>query len=197
MEPVFMVLGQSAATAAVLALEAGTSVQQVPYARLRERLLADKQVLEWTGPKRSGTGLDPRSLKGLVQDDEQAEQRGTWSSSTSVGGFVGSRYLHDGNAQKGELAVTFRLDVPQPGEYEVRLAYTANPNRAANVPVVVRHAGGEAKAAVNQQVPPPNDGMFLLLGRFRFEKEAIVEVSNAGTQGYVIVDAVQLVPAAK
>jgi hypothetical protein len=46
MEPVFMVLGQSAATAAVLAIEAGTAVQAVPYAQLRERLLKDGQVLE-------------------------------------------------------------------------------------------------------------------------------------------------------
>jgi len=45
MEPVFMILGQSAATAAALALDGGTSVQEVPYAELRERLLADGQVL--------------------------------------------------------------------------------------------------------------------------------------------------------
>ncbi len=47
MEPVFMVLGQSAATAACQALEAGVAVQELPYAPLRERLLADGQVLEW------------------------------------------------------------------------------------------------------------------------------------------------------
>ena len=47
MEPVFMVLGQSAATAAALAIDAGAAVQDVPYARLRERLLKDGQVLEY------------------------------------------------------------------------------------------------------------------------------------------------------
>jgi len=47
MEPVFMVLAQSAATAAVLAIDAGVAVQDVPYARLRERLLKDGQVLEY------------------------------------------------------------------------------------------------------------------------------------------------------
>lgn len=46
MEPVFMILGQSAATAAALAIDGGTSVQDVPYVRLRARLLADGQVLE-------------------------------------------------------------------------------------------------------------------------------------------------------
>jgi len=51
MEPVFMILGQSAATAACMALDAGAPVQQVDYAKLRERLLKDGQVLEW---KKSG-----------------------------------------------------------------------------------------------------------------------------------------------
>ncbi|GGD80199.1 FAD-dependent oxidoreductase [Paenibacillus nasutitermitis] len=48
MEPVFMILGQSAATAAALALEAGVAVQNIDYNALRKRLLEDNQVLEWT-----------------------------------------------------------------------------------------------------------------------------------------------------
>jgi hypothetical protein len=50
MEPVFMILGQSAATAAVMAIDSKIAVQDVPYAALRTRLLADGQVLE-TPPK--------------------------------------------------------------------------------------------------------------------------------------------------
>jgi FAD-dependent oxidoreductase family protein len=48
MEPVFMILGQSAATAAVLAIDGKTSVQDVPYTKLRERLVKDRQILEIT-----------------------------------------------------------------------------------------------------------------------------------------------------
>ena len=48
MEPVFMILGQTAATAAALAIDAGLAVQDVPYPQLRERLLKDGQVLEYT-----------------------------------------------------------------------------------------------------------------------------------------------------
>jgi len=47
MEPVFMILGQSAATAAVLAVDGAKAVQEVDYAALRERLMADGQVLEY------------------------------------------------------------------------------------------------------------------------------------------------------
>jgi len=46
MEPVFMMLGQAAGTAASLAIKAAVSVQKVPYPALRERLLADRQILE-------------------------------------------------------------------------------------------------------------------------------------------------------
>jgi hypothetical protein len=97
MEPVFMVLGQSAATAAVLALDAGTDVQAVDYARLRERLLADKQVLEFAAPPARG-GIDPNKLVGVVVDDAQAERVGFERVSSSIGPFVGTGYRHDGNA---------------------------------------------------------------------------------------------------
>ena len=46
MEPVFMILGQSAATAAVLSLEQGVLPADLPYDLLRSRLLEDGQVLE-------------------------------------------------------------------------------------------------------------------------------------------------------
>jgi hypothetical protein len=46
MEPVFMVLGQSAATAACIAIDDGVGVQAVAYAKLRERLVKDGQRLE-------------------------------------------------------------------------------------------------------------------------------------------------------
>jgi hypothetical protein len=50
MEPVFLLLGQSAATAAALAIDNRVPVQQVDYATLRARLLRDKQILAWPPP---------------------------------------------------------------------------------------------------------------------------------------------------
>lgn len=47
MEPVFMILGQSAATAAAMAIDGKLAVQDVAYSKLRERLLQDKQVLAY------------------------------------------------------------------------------------------------------------------------------------------------------
>jgi len=45
MEPVFMVLGQSAATAAALAIDGDIAVQEVSYDELQAVLVQDKQVL--------------------------------------------------------------------------------------------------------------------------------------------------------
>lgn len=47
MEPVFMILAQSAATAASLALQRQLPVQDLPYGDLRDQLLKDGQVLEF------------------------------------------------------------------------------------------------------------------------------------------------------
>jgi hypothetical protein len=45
MEPVFMLLGQAAATAAAIAIEEEVSVQQVDYEKLKKQLHKDKQIL--------------------------------------------------------------------------------------------------------------------------------------------------------
>ena len=47
MEPNYMVLGQSAGTAAAMAADRGCAVQDVNYEELRERLVADGQILEY------------------------------------------------------------------------------------------------------------------------------------------------------
>lgn len=51
MEPVLMATSQSAATAACLAIDDHVAVQHVNHAKLRDRLLADKQVIEWPQTK--------------------------------------------------------------------------------------------------------------------------------------------------
>ena len=52
MEPVFMIVSQSAATAACLAAEKNVAAQALDYEQLKQRLLADKQVLTISKPDR-------------------------------------------------------------------------------------------------------------------------------------------------
>jgi hypothetical protein len=42
-----MVLGQSAATAASLAIDRNIALKDLPYNALREHLLEDKQIIGW------------------------------------------------------------------------------------------------------------------------------------------------------
>ncbi len=49
MEPVFMILGQSAATAGVLAIEKGIAVQDLKYEDLKAKLIENKQILNFEG----------------------------------------------------------------------------------------------------------------------------------------------------
>ena len=45
MEPVFMILGQSAGTIASMALEKGIEIHELSYDELKEKLVKDEQVL--------------------------------------------------------------------------------------------------------------------------------------------------------
>ena len=197
MEPVFMILGQSAATAAAMAMDAGQAVQDVPYEKLRERLLADGQVLGHSGPaqtRRGGRPID--KIPGIVVDDGDAKLTGVWQESGAAQNFVGHGYQHDGNARDGKATARFEAKLPKAGRYEVRLGYTPNSNRASNVPVAIAHAGGTKTVTVNQKNDPPIEDSFVSLGVFDFtaEQPATVTVSNAGTDGYVTIDAVQWLP---
>ena len=190
MEPVFMILGQSAATAAAMAIDAGVAVQDIEYAALRRRLLDDGQIL---APPM--LGVDPDELgDAIVVDDHQATLTGDWSTSTHVRPFVAFGYRHDQNDGKGEKTAEFAARLPEPGRYEVRLAYSAQDNRASNVPVTIYAADDPVDRRVDQQQQPPIGGLWLSLGEHAFQQEARVVISNQDTDGYVIIDAVMFVP---
>lgn len=193
MEPVFMILGQSAATAACFSIDENIAVQDLSYDTLLTRLLQDGQVLTYDGPSRPvSRGIDPQSLKGVVVDDQQAQGTEGWQHSSAVGRFIGSHYLHDGNVAKGVLKVRYEAELPESGRYEVRISYTPNANRASNVPVTVHASGGSRTVTVNQRKAPELDDLWLTLGIFSLEQGSnVVEISNAGTDGHVIADAVQ------
>ncbi|MDM4016948.1 DUF1553 domain-containing protein [Roseiconus lacunae] len=132
---------------------------------------------------------------GFLVDDVDAEKTGTWVESTYTKGFIGKGYSHDDNANKGDCSITFRRRLPKSGNYTVRFAYNTSGNRAANVPVTIDTADGQKQISVSQNkslTGPP----WKTLGTFRFDQnlDAIVRLTNHGTSGYVIADAVEFVP---
>jgi hypothetical protein len=191
MEPVFMILGQSSATAAALAIDGGVPVQRIDYAKLRTQLLHDEQVLEWTG---AGTNIaPPPKLDGIVLDDAEAEKTGEWADGSLVESRrVGVGYIHDGNKNKGACTVRWRPEIPQIAEYEIVLHFSPNPNRATNVPVTIEVSGAAARTIrVNQQDKSGRAS----LGTFQLSrgKGIAITISNMDTDGHVIADGVQLV----
>jgi hypothetical protein len=194
MEPVFMVMGQSAATAASQAIDEGSDVQAIAYEKLKRRLLEDGQVLDFESPPLPvNVSITKEKLAGIVVDDLEAERIGFTSVGHSIPPFVDSGYSHDGDTSKGSQSARFTPDLPQPGLYRVAMTYTAANNRAEKVPVKIHSADGEKTVIVNQRRKPPEESNLLPLGTFRFfaGKQGYVEVSNEGTDGHVIIDAIQ------
>jgi len=145
----------------------------------------------------AGRPESPGQFPGHVVDDADATAVGEWTVSQFSRTYIGDGYRHDGNDGKGQKSLTFEPKLDAAGIYEVRLAYNAAGARASNVPVTVFHADGEASLIIDQRQAPPLDGRFVSLGQFRFEPggPGFVLVSNEGTDGHVITDAVQWLPA--
>jgi hypothetical protein len=193
MEPVFMILGQSAATAAVLAIDGNLAVQDVPYAALRARLLADGQVLEHESskekPKGHGSAKPASSLPGVTVDDDEALLSGDWKQSSANGGFVGSGYRHDDKGSAGTVSASFVGRLPSAGAYAVSLTVVPNANRSRDALVRIEHADGVAEIRADLTGKGASEGL-LALGTYRFlVGPAKVTVSNAGAKGYVLIDA--------
>ena len=193
MEPVFMILGQSAATAAVLAIDGNLAVQDVPYAALRARLLEDGQVLEHESSKVKPKGHGPVkaavSLPGVTVDDHEAVLTGDWKQSSANGGFVGAGYRHDDKGATGPVSATFVGRLPTAGTYAVSLTVVPNANRSRDALVRIEHADGVAEIRADLTGKGASDGL-LTLGTYRFPAgPAKVTVSNAGAKGYVLIDA--------
>ena len=194
MEPVFMVLGQSAATAAVQAIEQGTTVQGIDDAKLKERLLKDNQMLDFESPPvAEGRSFKAEELGGILVDDEQAERKGFESGGHSAPPWVNEGYRHDGNEGKGQQTARFTPKIPKTGDYQVSIAYSALANRATNVPVTIHSADGDKKAILNERKKGAIKDLLQPIGIYRFEAgtSGWVEISNEGTDGHVIIDAVQ------
>ncbi len=177
--------------------EAAVEKHEAAVAALKERI---KQARAWekkNGIVATARGTLPlREVPGIVVDDADAKQVGRWVHSTYSGHFIGKGYLHDGNTAKGRMTLTFIPTFARAGRYEVRLAFLPASNRAARVPVTILHADGETSLSVNEQKAPPIDDRFVSLGTFRFEQgsQGFVMLSNEGTTGHVVADAVQFLP---
>ena len=189
-EGAWMVIGQGAGVAAALSAQQGVAVQELPYGMLRERLLAQGQVLELSS-------IAPKTFPGIVLDDSQAKLTGNWSRSTTFKPYLGKGYIYSGEkAAKGDgqSSATFHVQVPASGTYQLLMAYSADETRANKVPVLVTSASNQQAFTVDQTRPLLSGQLFSLIGKVQLEGEVetVITISNNDTIGFVIVDALQL-----
>lgn len=162
---------------------------------LEDQLKADSDQLK----QLNGDTSQQKRLKkmaGIVVDDAQAVKMGEWKESVFSKNYLGVGYVHDMNEQQGKKTIRFTPDLPAAGKYEVRFAFPGSNGRADRVPVMIHSLQGAKTIVVDQTKPGPIDGVFTSLGSFEFAagKAGAVEVSNKGTSGYVVVDAMQFIP---
>ncbi|HEV7280263.1 MAG TPA: FAD-dependent oxidoreductase [Pirellulaceae bacterium] len=195
-EPTWMTVGHSAGVAAALAAKSDLAVQDLPYAELRGRLLAQGQALDLLPIPEvasAASGIDPATLPGIVIDDAAARKDGAWQASTNFRPYIGAGYVHDGESEKGTLKLTFVANVPQAGKYDLRLAYSPHETRASAVPVTVRSGDRETALFVDQRLPLDANDRFRTIATLDLSAgETSVVIENRGTDGFVVVDAVQL-----
>lgn len=128
---------------------------------------------------------------GAIADNTDATSSavGTWSGSTSVGGYYGSNYQAHAPASNNDR-FSWQLTLPAAGTYNLYARWTTNSNRATNAPYTITHASGSSTVTVNQQ---NDNNTWVALGTYTFNgTEANVTLGVAST-GYVIADAVMAV----
>ena len=201
-EPTWMILGQSAGIAAAMSAKQNLAVQKLPYPALRERLLAQKQVLELPVLRelqrepQGAMNIDPKTLPGIVLDDTQAELKGEWSMSTNFKSYIGTGYRHAAQRGDSEAIAIFRFRAPAGGRYDVRMAYSPHETRARKVPIVIQSGVHKTGITADQTLPLPGGEAFRSIGTAELsaECETTITLSTAGTGGFVILDAIQLIP---
>lgn len=141
-------------------------------------------------PNRSG--INPASLAGVVVDNQKAKLSGKWTSGTSLE-HIGNDYVY---ARGAGNKARFEFSVPKDGLYEVRFATAPHENRASNTALVVQSADGETRVAVDQKKPATVEKRWVSLGKHRFAaaRPGAVEVDAEAANGFVHLDAVQVVP---
>jgi hypothetical protein len=200
-EPTWMILGQSAGIAAALSAKQNLDVQKLPYPALRERLVAQKQVLdlpvlaELPPEPKGAMSIDPKTLPGIVLDDKQAELKGEWSHSSGFKPHIGTGYLHDDKRGDGESVAVFRFKAPETARYDLRMAYSAHETRATKVPLMIQNGEKAVELLVDQTQPLPAGAAFRSIGKVELQKdlETTITLRNRETDGFVILDALQLV----
>lgn len=188
MEPVFMVLGQSTALAAVMAIDAKTSVQKVDIAKLQRELKANPLA-------------DGSTPEILVDNENQALTKvtGSWRvESKSKGGYGPSYLVYEGQ-DAGMASVRFTPEIVKSGKYHVYAYFPRLAKTASELGVTVSDGKTSKSIAIKPAeivVVGQTSGEWVSLGEYELPKgqTSSVDIAVKQTDGPVVADAVLFVP---
>lgn len=185
MEPVFMVLAQSSAVAAVMAIDQKTSVQKVDVAQLQATLK--------TNPLANGS--TPEILVDN-EDKNRTTTTGNWKI-VKRGGYGPSFLVSEENQSSG--SVKFTPEINKKGTYRIYVYFPKIAQLAPETAVEVT-SNQQSKTIVVKDsdivVEGQTSGEWYSLGKFDLPQgtSSHVVVQPKGTTGSVVADAVLFVP---
>ncbi|GLU53330.1 FAD-dependent oxidoreductase [Dyadobacter frigoris] len=186
MEPVFMVLAQSSAAAAVMAIEGKTSVQKIDIVKLQHQLK--------TNP------LANNSAPEILVDNEDASHiktEGDWTVQKK-GGYGPSFIKADDNG-KSSRSVTFTPTITKNGEYNIYAYFPKIPKLATEMDLTVSDGKTDKEIVVKESdivVEGQTSGEWFHVGKFNLPKGTAsnVKISAKAATGTLVADAVLFVP---
>lgn len=181
MEPVFMVLGQSAAVAASLAIDGGKGVQEVDVKEVQAKLKSD--------PYMNGGNRD------VLIDDGQSDQvsmAGQWEDRY----FFSRSYFSSTKLSKGpDARFTYSFQVPRAGKYSVYYYYTpaGEIKEPTDYAFDLTHAGG---TTTEQQHGVKHTGYWSKIGEWEFSEGEPYQLTAYPAKGgqTIVADAALVIP---
>lgn len=188
MEPVFMVLGQSSAVAAAVAIDSKTSVQEVNVKKVQEILN--------TNP------LANNSTPEILVDNENKESvtwTGEWRKE-KIKGCYGLSMLIDDSKGSITKSVKFSPMISESRNYKVYVYFPKVQNLSNKIVIGLYEGTKRKEIVINTNeivVEGQTSGEWVALGTYRFPKgnQGYVEIYNKISDGVTVADAVLFVPA--
>ncbi len=183
MEPVFMLLGQSAAKAACLAIDGDVKVQEVDVKEIQRMYVED--------PLLDGTPAD------IIVDDASLDAPAAWTRIEMNNGYGRSYLVLNPTSQEQTLRYPF--EVKSDGKYEIYTYFIRRGESSKKTELVVSDGNTQKGVVLNAdeiQVLGQTSGEWVSLGEYDLQsgKPGYVEFTNKGTvTGQICADAVLLV----
>ena len=186
MEPVFMVLGQSAAKAACLAIDNNTDVQKIDVAQI-QRMYDEDPLLDGTAPD-------------ILVDDTAVEPAAgsQWRRVNTYGGYGPSLYMLEPTARAEALRYPF--SVKRDGRYTLYTYYSKRGGMSKLSQLTVFDGAEHKRITIDYDavtIHGQTSGEWVSLGEYdlRAGTSGYVEFDNGGeVTGTLYADAVLVVP---